>query len=73
MKREPVKSSVIASVGYDADAEMLEVKFHTGRTYRYFDVPRRVHRELLAAGSIGAYFNSEIRARYRSVEVNVAR
>ncbi len=69
MERERVKSSVIASVGYDPDAQVLEVRFHSGRTYRYFDVPPRVYGQLVAADSVGAYFNTEVKPHYRSVEV----
>src|SRR2546425_1020108 len=40
MKRQPVTSSVIASVGYKPDTMMLEIEFRsTGFVYRYVDVP----------------------------------
>jgi hypothetical protein len=64
MKREPVDSSAINSVGYDRATNVLELELAEGEVYRYFAVPHRVHRELLAAGSIGRYFLSEIRDRY---------
>ncbi len=35
MKREPVESSMIASIGYDANAETLEVEFNAGGLYQY--------------------------------------
>jgi len=69
MEREPIGSSVIAAVGYDSDEEVLEIEFRSGRVYQYFDVPRRVHKALLAADSLGAYFNTRIKPRYRSAEV----
>ena len=60
-----VTSSVIARVEYDADAEELLVWFvETGGPYAYLDVPEDVYEALLAAPSIGAYFNSKIRERY---------
>lgn len=43
---------------------MLEIEFVSGAVYRYTAVPRRVHRELLGASSLGGYFNREIRGRY---------
>jgi hypothetical protein len=67
MRRVRVDSEAIRSVGY-ADAT-LEVEFVTGRTYRYFDVPKRVHDALMAAESHGMYFNLHIRDRFRYAEI----
>ncbi len=69
MERQHVDSSVIVAVGYDDSAGILEVVFRTGRTYRYFRVPESVYDGLLHAKSIGAYFNRQIRPRYRGMEV----
>lgn len=60
----PVASSSIRAVGYDSDARRLYVQFHSGDLYVYYLVPARAHRALMAAPSIGAHFNSEIRPRY---------
>lgn len=65
VKTEPVQSSVIAEIGYDADARILEVRFHGGRAYHYFDVPPAEHAVLMGADSIGGYFNRHIFPRYR--------
>lgn len=51
---------MIASVGYDANMETLEVEFNTGKIYQYFEVPQAVYEELLAADSKGQYMNSAI-------------
>ena len=64
MHRDPVRSSVIASVGYSPDENLLQVEFTTGRVYTYHRVPPHVHAALLAARSIGRYFNTRIRDRY---------
>ena len=69
MERHQVDSSVIVAVGYDGGSSILEVVFRTGRTYRYFRVPPKAYDALVHAKSIGAYFNREIRPRYRGVEV----
>jgi KTSC domain-containing protein len=61
MDRQPVTSESLASVGYDAATPMLEVEFTTGRVYRYFGVPARVYADLMAASSLGAFFNARIR------------
>ena len=69
MKRKPVTSSVIASVGYKPDTMMLEIEFRsTGFVYRYFDVPEIEFRKLMNAESIGRYFNKNIKDDYRYVQ-----
>ena len=42
MFREPVVSESIAAIGYDDDAEVLEVEFVTGAVYRYRGVSQDV-------------------------------
>ncbi|MFC5665924.1 KTSC domain-containing protein [Kitasatospora misakiensis] len=64
MLRTPVDSSALRSVGYDAAHRMLELEFTCGGLYAYRSVPGRVHRELVAADSLGRYFAREIRDRY---------
>lgn len=39
MKRIPVSSSNLASVGYDETSQTLEIGFLHGGVYQYFDVP----------------------------------
>ncbi|GAA2245982.1 hypothetical protein GCM10010430_29900 [Kitasatospora cystarginea] len=64
MVRDHVASSCLRSVGYDARAQVLELEFVSSAVYRYTAVPRRVHRELLDASSLGRYFNRAIMGRY---------
>ena len=67
MDRESVSSSNIASIGYDADSETLEVEFlKGGKVYHYFNVPKFVHEQLMQADSVGTFFNAEIRDTYPS-------
>jgi hypothetical protein len=68
MKRVPVSSSNIASVGYDDKTHTLEVEFHSGHVYQYFDVPRTIFDGLLSAGSVGQYFN-QIKGIYRYARI----
>lgn len=67
MRRTLVESSSLHSVGYEDG--LLEIRFRSGGIYRYFDVPARVHRALLAAPSKGRFFNERIRDAYRYVRV----
>jgi KTSC domain len=57
-------SSSLASAGYQTEAQVLEVKFQNGTTYRYFDVPSDVFASLLAAESKGRYFNAHVRGHF---------
>jgi len=59
MNHTPVSSSLISSVGYDTAERVLELVLRFG-TYRYYDVPIGVYRELLAAPSKGKYFHRHI-------------
>ncbi|MDO9579555.1 MAG: KTSC domain-containing protein [Bacteroidales bacterium] len=64
MKRDPVESSNLASVGYDADNKILEIEFNHGGVYQYFDVPQDVYDELMDADSYGKYFVHNIKDEY---------
>ena len=64
MKRQPVSSSNLRSVGYDPETKTLEVEFQNGSVYQYFNVPNNVYRELMAAPSHGRYFHRFIRNIY---------
>lgn len=64
MERIPVKSRDIAVVGYDAEANTLEVVFRLGGVYHYKDVAPGTHREFLNAPSLGTYFRDHIRENY---------
>lgn len=59
-----VSSSCIAEVGYDPTDQTLAVCFHSHKEYRYVGVPHETYQALLAASSIGRYFNAEVRNAY---------
>jgi hypothetical protein len=65
MRLRPVNSSSLAAVGYDAESQVLAVKFRHGGIYEYFDVPKRAYKELMTASSLGEYFARNIRGSYR--------
>jgi citrate synthase len=65
MVREKVESTSLASVGYDAETQVLEVEFHSGSIYQYLNVPVEVYNELMAAESHGSYFANFIRNNYQ--------
>ena len=61
MERQSVESSNLASIGYDAENEILEVEFKHGGVYQYFDVPENVYDELMNATSHGQYFDRNVK------------
>ena len=64
MRRSPIESSSLASVGYDPASHTLEVEFQGGRVYRYFGVPPARYRDLLRADSAGRFLNTRIKGVY---------
>lgn len=69
MNRIPVDSSNLASIGYDASSETLEVEFKHGGIYQYSDVPEDVYEELMSASSHGVYFSANIRNDYDYIKI----
>lgn len=69
MKRSPVSSSSIASVGYSAAEFVLEIEFRNGRVYRYHQVPPAAYRLLMQAPSIGEFVNKVIKPRFEASQV----
>lgn len=65
MVRHPVSSSNLSSVGYDERTEILEIAFHSGSVYQYFNVPAVVYQSLMTAASKGSYHYYNIRNHYR--------
>ncbi len=64
MKRKPVNSSNLASVGYEEENEILEIEFNHGGVYQYLDVPKEEYEALMDADSLGSYFFHNIRDGY---------
>jgi hypothetical protein len=52
-------------VGFDDDSSTLEIAFHDGSVYQYFDVPRAVYDMLVQAESPGSFLHQQIRGVYR--------
>jgi len=69
MRRKPVESTSLKSVGYEPSTRTLEVEFHGGRVYRYVGVPPRRYRALLDAESAGRFLNTEIKGVYACARV----
>lgn len=72
MRRVPVRSSALRSVGYDPRTLALEVEFESGEVYRYLDVSPEVVEGLIDAESKGAYLTEHIKPRYDVEHVDPA-
>ena len=69
MKRQSVSSSNISSIGYDSESCTLEIEFHSGGVYQYFDVPQSVYDALMSASSHGSFFHGNVRDKYRYTKI----
>ncbi|MFQ5431236.1 MAG: KTSC domain-containing protein [Nitrospinota bacterium] len=69
-RRIPVVSSNVASIGYDENSYTLEVAFHSGGIYQYFDVSPQVFEQFINADSKGKFFHEEIKGIYQYSSVN---
>jgi hypothetical protein len=70
MRRDPVSSSDIESIGYDEGTQTLEIEFKRGSAYQYFAVPREVYEAMMASSSCGKFFYSNIKDNYSSSKVS---
>jgi hypothetical protein len=61
---EAISSTNVASLGYDAQSETLEVEFLNGSIYQYFNVGLDLYEQLKAAPSKGQFLNTYIRNAY---------
>ena len=69
MHRDPVDSSSLSSMGYDARRHLLEVEFRNGGIYRYLEVPETEYQALRHADSVGRHLNHEIKPFYSVIKV----
>ena len=65
MERRKVRSTNIASVGYDAGTKTLEIEFRSGGVYQYAGVPEKRYESLMKAPAVGSYFHREIKPWYQ--------
>lgn len=65
LARRKVKSSNLASVGYDEKTRQMEIEFKNGSIYRYYRVPAGMWRMLMRASSKGRFHYRYIRMDYQ--------
>lgn len=66
MERQPVKSVILRSAGYDEAQKVLEIEFTSGQVYRFSAVPEKIWKGLLQSPEAGKYFSEKIRPKFRS-------
>jgi hypothetical protein len=69
MERQAVKSSNIKSVGYDAEAQALEVEFNNGSLFQYEGVEPREYVAMLNSESVGKFLNTAIKPNHNVSKV----
>jgi hypothetical protein len=60
-----VESKMFTSVAYDADRQILYLRFQSGDVYRYFEFPAAEYQAFLDAESRGRFFLAHIRDSFR--------
>lgn len=69
MNHHPVKSSRIASVGYDESSHTLEIRFRQLATLQYQHVPARIFRDFLSVVSKGRFYDGVIRGKFPEIKI----
>ena len=69
MQHHAVKSSRIASIGYDERASTLEIRFHDKSTWQYRGVPPRVFSLFLTVVSKGRFYDGVVKGKYPEKKV----
>ena len=65
IKRVPVESRALATVGYSKRLHALEIEFRNGAIYRYLDVAPSVYRALMNSPSRARFYHENVRGKYR--------
>lgn len=70
LKRLPVPSRILRSVGYDETTKILELEFQTGAIYHYLRVPQKFYTNLMKSDEKYKYFSEKIRPRFTAKRVD---
>lgn len=68
MTIQPVISSKLVAVGYDAISMILRVQLKNA-TYEYYNVPEHIYKGLMSATSHSHYHATYIRNSYRCTKI----
>jgi hypothetical protein len=63
-----VKSSNIASIGYDEASKTMAIKFNSGGLYHYRGVSPEQHTALVSSPSVGSHFFAHVKGKFDFVK-----
>lgn len=64
-----VKSSRIASIGYDKCSETLEIRFRDHSAWQYQPVPMRVFNDFLNVVSKGRFYDGVVKGKFKERKI----
>jgi hypothetical protein len=67
--RQPVKSVILRSVGYDESRKVMEIEFQNNQVYQFSGVPPKVYTGLIHSEEMGKYFSEKVRPKFHSKQV----
>ena len=69
MERQPVKSRILRSVGYEETTKILEIEFYSGLVFQHSGVPPKVYADLMKSSEIGKYYSEKVRPKFQAKPV----
>lgn len=63
-----VESSMMSSIGYDADTQTMAIRFTSGDLYHYENVSQATYQALAHASSKGKHFGKVIAPHHKGVK-----
>ncbi len=69
IEMQMVESSNIRAIGYDKEEKTLFVQFKNYNEFSFEGVPKETHDALMAAESVGKYFHSHIKGKFKTTRV----
>jgi hypothetical protein len=66
IEMKAVESSTMDAIGYDAEKQVLKIKFDSGDTYKYMDVPEATYKKMMKAKSKGKFFDAHIKDKFEA-------
>lgn len=66
--RYPVTSGALKSVGFDVEAGIMSLEFHSGALWSYF-TPLGFYLDFVQAPSLGAFYARKIKGQFRAEKV----
>lgn len=68
MKMVECKSSQMSAHGYDPTTKTLAIRFQSGGTYHYKDVPSEVYEKMKKAESLGSFLHHHVKGKFKHVK-----